>query len=183
MARRFRTVRRTTLTGVILAAAYLIYTMMPGTLGGPGDEGDSAVTAPTKQPLQDTTDRSEILPAIESDSAVVVTAAAGGSSQNEPATAAATANWLSGGVLTLLIDEYQLFARVEHGQGTRYEAISLDKAVQLAQRAAGDANGIRVRILRRETARAAAEEQLQQALRQQASLPDDAIYLASELVP
>jgi hypothetical protein len=89
---------------------------------------------------------------------------------------------LDGGVLTLLIDEHDYLMKIPSDPNAIYRPLALGKAVDLAALAEGDANGLRVRIERRETARAAAEHDLVKKLAD-AGIAADAVHIASDFVP
>ncbi|MFM7059097.1 MAG: hypothetical protein ACKO2P_19475, partial [Planctomycetota bacterium] len=85
-------------------------------------------------------------------------------------------------VLTVLIDERSYRVQVPAEPEPLYRDCSLELIRTLANTTTGDSNGIRVRILRRETARQSAETALQQTL-EQAGITIDAILMPSETVP
>ena len=77
------------------------------------------------------------------------------------------------------------FATARHvlegkGMGDDFEMINR-AAVEVAQQASGDSNGIRVRIQKRNTARASAEEKILSEL-EQAGVGRDAVFESSELI-
>jgi hypothetical protein len=88
---------------------------------------------------------------------------------------------LEDGVLEILIDEVEYFL-VLPGEEPIYRPSVIGDLVKLAEHAKGDSNGIRVRILRRETSRTKAEVDLKQAL-SDAGIGDDAVYMPAELLP
>ena len=89
---------------------------------------------------------------------------------------------LSGNVLTVLIDEHQYMIELPGTQDSIYRPAELSRIVELAALAKGDSNGVRVRILIRQNARASAEKQIQEDLRH-AGIHRDAIMITSEFVP
>ena len=195
MRQRFQAFRRTTVTGAIVVAAYMMYLMIPGFGGGAGQSNvqqlPSALAPPSMTtPEVDATEASSEK-SLASDNVVANTALAAATSRDDLSSNNATggdelASWISEGVVTLMIDEYDYFAAIPGGDNeptSDYHPISLQQAVKLASLAPGDSNGIRVRILRRDTARAAAEHRLHQTLTQAAGVSADAIYMASELIP
>ncbi len=102
---------------------------------------------------------------------------------DSPETPAAPDLSLSGlPVLTVLIDERSYRVQVPANPAPLYRDSSLEQIHALASTTTGDSNGIRVRILRRETARQSAETALQQTL-EQAGITADAILMPSEIVP
>lgn len=88
---------------------------------------------------------------------------------------------LEDGVVELLIDDTEYFL-VLPGEEPIYRPTPMADLVRLAGQAKGDSNGIRVRILRRETSRTKAEVDLKQAL-EDAGIGDDVVYMPSELLP
>jgi hypothetical protein len=89
---------------------------------------------------------------------------------------------LSGDVLTVLIDERAFLIEIPSDSETVFRPTDLDRAVELAAMAKGDTNGIKVRILRRESSRASAEFQLKSEL-QRHGIGGDAIIMPGEFVP
>lgn len=94
----------------------------------------------------------------------------------------ATASLAGQPVLTVLIDERSYRIQVPTEPEPLYRDSSLEQIRSLASTTTGDTNGIRVRILRRETARQSAENALHQTL-EQAGITVDAILMPSETVP
>lgn len=88
---------------------------------------------------------------------------------------------LADGVLEVLIDENDYFV-ILPGTVTIYRPTEIPKLLQLAQQTTGDSNGIRVRILRRETSRAKAEIDLKTALAG-IGIGADAVYMPQEFLP
>ena len=88
---------------------------------------------------------------------------------------------LDSGTLGILIDETEFFMVIP-GTDTIYRPKDLSRLVELAELATGDANGIRVRILRRETSRTSAEVELTTALENK-GIGQDAVYMPRELLP
>ena len=89
---------------------------------------------------------------------------------------------LSKDVLTVLIDEHEYLMEVPSDSETVYHPIELKRVIELAQQAPGDTNGIRVRVLRRESSRAAAEDQIKRDLTR-AGIGEDSIYMPAEFIP
>lgn len=87
---------------------------------------------------------------------------------------------LSDDVLGIMIDEYNYFMVIP-GEDTIYRPTELNRLVQLAQKATGDSNGIKVRILRRETSRTKAEVDLKNALAE-GGIGEDAVYMPKDLL-
>jgi hypothetical protein len=91
-------------------------------------------------------------------------------------------NALSSQVLTVLIDERQYLIQIASTPTPLFRPSSLDRIAGLADRTAGDSNGIRVRILRRETSRPSAENELRETLKT-VDIGDDDILMPAETVP
>lgn len=89
---------------------------------------------------------------------------------------------IAGNVLTVLIDEHDYLMQIPGTTDPVYRRTELTRLVELAKRAKGDTNGIRVRILRRESARASAENQIKADL-MHAGLTADAIVMPRDFVP
>lgn len=89
---------------------------------------------------------------------------------------------LSGNILTVLIDDYQYLIELPGTPVTILRPAELSRIVKLASLAKGDSNGIKVRVLIRESARASAEKQLQADL-EHSGIHRDAIMITSEFVP
>lgn len=89
---------------------------------------------------------------------------------------------LQNGVLHVLIEGRQ-YAVKQAADGTaEYRSVELNQLVDLAKKAPGDEDGIRVRISRRESARATAERRLEDELIE-AGLSPESIVWESELLP
>ena len=84
-------------------------------------------------------------------------------------------------VLGIMIDEYDYFLVVP-GEDVIYRPTKIDRLLELAGQAKGDSNGIRVRIVRRETSRTKAEVDLKTALAG-IGIGEDAVYMPEELLP
>jgi hypothetical protein len=89
---------------------------------------------------------------------------------------------LSNDVLAVLIDERNFLIELPSDTDPIYRQMPLERIVQLAQLAKGDSNGIQVRILRRESARASAEEELRKELNR-SGIESDAIHMSDSTVP
>jgi hypothetical protein len=89
---------------------------------------------------------------------------------------------LNGNVLTVLIDEHDYRIQLPGTPDAVYRAAPLDRIVELATLANGDSNGIRVQILRRESARASAEEKLKLELTRK-GIHEDAVVMPGDFVP
>lgn len=88
---------------------------------------------------------------------------------------------LSGSVLTVLIDEYDYLIEIPGNPTSIYRPTALPRVIELAALAKGDTNGIKVRILIRESSRARAEKQIQTEL-EHSGIHRDAIMMTSEFV-
>lgn len=89
---------------------------------------------------------------------------------------------LSGPTLTLLIDERSYLLELPSQDAPAYRPVELERALELAELAAGDSNGIKVRIVRRENARASAEESLKLELSRR-GIHSDAVHMSDHFVP
>jgi len=156
--------------GGALVLALLLYLLFPFGLGGDGSDGetegdadaqgDAMVTsAPANSPFTSLT-----------------------GDPPSPAMSDEEQKALSGNVLTVLIDEHKYLIEIPTDQAPLYRPTPLTRIVELAQLAEGDANGIRVRVLRRDSARASAEEKLRLELNH-SDIRNDAIYMSDTTVP
>lgn len=84
-------------------------------------------------------------------------------------------------VLTVLIEDRHYAIRQSDGNGETWNRIELERVVELAEQTPGNADGVRVRIIRDESARASAEIELQERLRK-AGLSKESIVMAPDLV-
>jgi hypothetical protein len=89
---------------------------------------------------------------------------------------------LSGTTLTVLIDEHDYLLELPGTPDPMFRPTPLERIVELATLAKGDTNGTRVRILRRQSSRASAEEKLKLELDRR-GVHADAIVMPSEFVP
>lgn len=89
---------------------------------------------------------------------------------------------LSGPVLTVLIDEHSYLIQLPSETQPVYRPADLQRVLQLAELTRGDTNGIRVRIVRRENARASAEEQLKLDLSRR-GIGSNAVHMSEDFVP
>jgi len=159
-----RLVRRATTGVVVIVAAFLVSMFMNGPGAGDGD-GDS-ITSSGSDDLQAS--------ASVEDALLVSSDQPDGLTDDEQAA-------LSGNTLHILIDEFSYLMRVPGQQTDSWQAIELDRLTEVAQQAAGDTNGIRVRIQKRVTARASAEQEILQQLNA-SGIGSDAIFESPELV-
>lgn len=84
--------------------------------------------------------------------------------------------------LGILIDERSFLLRIPGTPQDVFRPSTLERLVELAQLVSGDTNGIRVTILRRETARTTAEQALKTALAA-AGISANAVYMPNDFVP
>lgn len=89
---------------------------------------------------------------------------------------------LSGDVLSVLIDERDYLIELPGADGPVFRPAKLSRLLELATQVKGDTNGIRVRVVRRENARASAENQIKQEL-SKIGIGDDAIYMPADFIP
>jgi hypothetical protein len=89
---------------------------------------------------------------------------------------------LSGDFLTVLIDDFQYMIELPGNPDSIHRPTDLSRIVELASLAKGDSNGIKVRVLIRQSARASAESQLLADL-EHSGIHRDAIMMTSEFVP
>ncbi len=89
---------------------------------------------------------------------------------------------LSGDIMTVLIDEHSFLMELPAFPDPVFRPVPLERIVELATLSKGDTNGVKVRILRRETSRASAEFQLKSELERK-GIRGDSIMMPSEFVP
>ena len=82
----------------------------------------------------------------------------------------------------ILIDERSYLLKIPGTPQDIFRPSTLDRVVQLAKMVSGDVNGIRVVILRRETARVTAEQNLKAAL-VEAGISANAVYMPNHFTP
>ena len=171
LPRRMATVtRQATTAGVVLTLAYLLSQFLPRGAVGPLET--------SKQPLRDQSQQEETGPTVRNAQL----------RNDEPAAepqpvAVEQPDPAATGVLTVLIVERDYFLMYPDAAGEmRTARASLNEVRHWADRARGDANGIRVRVLRSETARASAEQQLLSELNE-LGIGGDQIYMPGELLP
>ncbi|MCR9197964.1 MAG: hypothetical protein NXI04_04940 [Planctomycetaceae bacterium] len=171
--RILKTTARAASGGVIVIAALLalLFFRGPGLGQGEGDaDSDAADTAmaSTETPAGGATPT--VAPAESAP-----TAENGGLTPDEERA-------LSDKILAILIDEHEYRLEVPGEAETLYRPIEMERLLELAELAEGDSNGIRIRILRRENARASAEEKLKLEL-EHVGIRTDAVYMPEEFVP
>lgn len=147
---------------------------------GPGGTGQSGSgTGPeetsTGKTMVTTASPSETPAETTSKSVVAPDAVVGGLTDDEQKA-------LSGDVLTVLIDEREFLIEIPSDAEAVFRPTEFDRVVKLAAMAKGDTNGIKVRILRRESSRASAEFQLKSELERH-GIESDAIMMPGEFVP
>ncbi|MCA9038056.1 MAG: hypothetical protein KDA91_23185, partial [Planctomycetaceae bacterium] len=151
-----------------LFLAFLMYMILKnGTGTSTPSEGESGTESP---PMATVTPPDDIDPAAENWQAVP-----DGLSDDERKA-------LSGRVLTVLIDERSYLLQLPSDSDPVYRPVELARLIQLLPMAKGDANGIRVRILRRENARASAEEKLKLEL-SHGGAGESSVYMAEQFIP
>lgn len=89
---------------------------------------------------------------------------------------------LSGDMFTVLIDEKNFLIELPGDPDPVYREASLPRIIELAKLARGDSNGTRVRILRRDSARASAEFDLIEGLHK-AGISKDSTIMPADFVP
>ena len=162
-----RNVTRAATGGIAAVIAVLLLMFMNGFGGGDGDSdsdtgGDNLIVSTDTQ--KDAGDKDQK-----------------GGEGDAGGLAVAEQQALEDGVLEILIDETEYFL-VLPGEEPIYRPSGVADLVALAKQTRGDSNGIRVKILRRETSRTQAEVALKQALAD-AGVGEDAVYMPSELLP
>lgn len=160
--------------------ALMLFRLGGGGLSGTGENGDGAGgtngsdgSAPEEKPALVTgVTAGNLRPG---DSAVAVDQDSGLTPDERKA--------LSGHVLTVLVDEHNYLIEIPSAEGKPgWLPCELRRVVQLAARASGDSNGMKVRILRRENSRASAEEQLKLDLGRE-GIHSDAVHMSESFVP
>ncbi|MCP4783934.1 MAG: hypothetical protein GY903_29240 [Fuerstiella sp.] len=164
--RVIKTTARAATGGVIVVAALLALLFFRGAGSGTGD-GESSNPLPSMVTTESNADLAE--------KPSETTLADGGLTADEQKA-------LSDQVLSILIDEHDYLMEIPGDSTTIYRPTEMERLVELARQAEGDSNGIRVRILQRESARPSAEEKLKSALAA-AGIDVDALYQQSEFVP
>lgn len=157
--------------GVAVVAALLALMFLRGGAGDPSSDTEAESGPPMISTETETDTTSPEIP---------VTAPAevdlgGGLTPDE-------ARALSGKVLSILIDERSYLMAVPTDDEPIYRPAPLSRLVELAQQAEGDSNGIRVRILQRETARVSASEDLKAGL-EAVGISADGVYFQAEFIP
>lgn len=89
---------------------------------------------------------------------------------------------MSGKVLTVLIDERSYLLQIPTSGQPLYRPVTIERLRAIAPLSRGDENGIRVNILRRENARASAEEQLKLDLAR-CGISAKNIYMSEDFIP
>ena len=82
----------------------------------------------------------------------------------------------------MLIDEHTFLVEIPGSPDPIFRPTPLKRILELAPQAKGDANGIRVKILRRENARASSEFELKSEL-ERIGIRSDAMMMPGEFVP
>ncbi len=182
-----KVVRGTTKAGVSVGAivlgmlAFLLLRGFgPGGPGGSGGAGDAGEGSGDAQDLT-SVDAGEDATSAPADSDRSSAQPRGLSGDDDDLTSDER-NALASQVLNVLIDERQFLIQIAATPTPLFRPSPLARIAELAARAPGDTNGIRVRILRRETARPSAENELREVLKS-VGLLDDAILMPAETVP
>jgi hypothetical protein len=179
-----KVVRGTTKAGVgvgAIALGMLAFLLLrgfgPGGSGGAGDAGEGSDGAQDRTSVAASDDATSA-PA-DSDRS---SAQPRGLSGDDDDLTSDERSALASQVLSVLIDERQFLIQIAATPTPLFRPSPLARIAELAARAPGDTNGIRVRILRRETARPSAENELREVLKS-VGLLDDAILMPAETVP
>lgn len=192
--RALRTLSRMMTLAIVGLIVYVLMHFLPGGWGtgrGPGDGNETRSTessddesqSPSETLVQTDGTKPDVLTAMhEATSDTRLSPDPSADAENIRSITSAERAALSGGILTILIDEHNYFLAIPDGSDWRYTPLTLTRARELSTRAGGDSNGIRVRILRRSTSRASAEHRLMNEL-QDAGLEPDAIFMSSQLEP
>ena len=154
--------------GVVVVAALiaLMFFRGPGTGSNESDGDGFSPVSPSMATTQ---------APVESPTAITADTAEGGLTPDEQKA-------LDGRVLGVLIDEWDYLLEVPGEVESIYRPAGLDRLIVLAQQVDGDSNGIRVRILQRESARPKAEQDLRNAL-SEVGLGPEAIYMPDSFIP
>ena len=156
---------RRAMTGAAIILAALLATLFmngPGSGGGDSDNDGESRPADTQ---------------VSADpSAAILTSGSENAGLTDDEKAA-----LSGNTLHVLIDDFDYLIRIRKAGDEQWTGIDLDRLLVVAAQAPGDSNGIRVRVQKRVTARASAEQKLRDALAAQ-GIGSDAVFESSELL-
>ena len=161
--------RRLTIGGGVLVCLVAVYGLMSGLFPGLGGSGSGNGTNVLVTGAGDSTDVPDARPSKPADD------------QREPNTEAAAPSDPAE-VVNVLIDGRTYFLRSLVGGKEEHRRIELPALVDLAKAARGNEDGIRIRISRRESSRASAENLLQEKLTE-AGLRKQSIYLQKGFVP
>ena len=156
--------RRATMGAAIVLAA-LLATLLMDRHGSGGGDSDNDIERSLHEPQ---------VSANPSDAAVSSESRKAGLT-NDKKTA------MLGNTLHILIDDFDYRIRTRNGGGEQWTRIDLDRLLIHAAEAPGDSNGIRVRVQKRVTARASAEQNLRDALAAR-GIGSDAVFESSELL-
>lgn len=159
--------------GAIVVAAVLALLFFRGGGGPPGSSGDGSpeLAEPSLVNATSPPANSENVP----ETPPVFSEPSGGLTADEELA-------LSGKVLAILVDERSYFMAVPTDNDAIYRPAELQRLLELAQLAEGDSNGIRIRILQRESARISAKTELEARLAD-LGIGTDAVYTQSEFIP
>ena len=156
---------------VIAVILALFFFKGPGLGSGDGTSDNNSTAMATTQPPGQSTNTTT--PPLGSDT--IEPKENGGLTQDEEKA-------LSGHVLAILIDEHNFLMEVPTDSGPVYRPAEIKRLLELAKLADGDSNGIRIRLLRRENARASAEEQLTLDL-SRIGIQESAIHMPADFIP
>ncbi|HEX6986297.1 MAG TPA: hypothetical protein VF170_13025 [Planctomycetaceae bacterium] len=137
----------------VVGLAWLLSNLFNLDVGGTGGDGDSRIGLPTSSEPRDVVP-AEPPPQGEPDA------------ETEPVSADAPEDAIgTGGVVEVRVDDRDYLLKRGSGAGAEWVAAEPDAIAAYARQASGDETGVRVRIFRTPSARAAAEERLVEALR------------------
>lgn len=159
--------------GAVLIGIALYLLMRGPGLGGPGSAGTESESGADEKTM--ITSSPESSPTSVTKPVAAADPIEGGLTEDEEKA-------LSGDIFTVLIDEHNFLIEVPGTGEPVFRLTPLDRVVELAGLAKGDTNGVKVKVLRRESSRASAEFQLKSELERR-GIRSDAIIMPSEFVP
>lgn len=160
-----RKVTRAASGGVIVVVAVLAVLLIQGLGTGDGESSNPGSSSSDSELLA-SANAGGVLPATDQQH--------GGLTDSEQAA-------LSGNTLVVCIAEHDYWMEVPGDGPDPWQPIELARLVEVARQATGDSNGIRVRIKKRVTARASAEQKIRLEL-EKVGIGKDAIFESSELL-
>jgi hypothetical protein len=153
----------------VVGLAWLVSNLFNLNVGGIGGDGEGRIGIPTSSSVS-TPDAEPSEPPPQSEP------------ETEPVSTEGPDDSIGeGGVVVAMIDDHDHFLRRGTGEDGEWIAAEPDAIAAYARQAAGDETGVRVRILRKPSARAAAEESLVEALRS-VGLTDSEIDVTEKLL-